>query len=475
MKPSVKSVSPSTHTHDANNRRYLIRYFLVAAMLATICCSPTPAQNLCSDTPTTYPCVDRPKTGDTYVTGKLGKTPENNAAIVLKVDNNTPPGISTTLNTDGTFKISGLSALKKDSKVNVTQTVPPAAAGVAPATRTTGDVSVVDDPDDSQTTVILIAGWEQAGYSSLAQYGNPFVNVFIEGLREHTISAWGRVRLLSAPQPATQGIVSTFADPTGQITTKSFSDVGQAMDFLIGPRLNLGPHWSAIAEFGATTPLSSQNVAVSYVVPPQGTAECTTLGTRFSSANGYNPGLMLAPAGAGTCLVNGYKDIAFSNQDRSNFYLKYGAGFRTSYPFKCNGTSTGKSPCSPAYGVLDLTLGQDESVTGGYLRSVVFKMDGILPIQLGDASWLYVFGSVYMRLNRNQDLSPLILTTATGLTIPSPTVAVLPLRQPNRDYYRLGVGINLSQVFCKFSTSACANKGTGDTKNPASNKPQKAL
>ena len=62
-------------------------------------------------------------------------------------------------------------------------------------------------PDES-TTWIFIGGVEQASYSSLSQNSNAFVNVSIQG-PDHWISGWGRVRLLSAPQPSTQGIVST--------------------------------------------------------------------------------------------------------------------------------------------------------------------------------------------------------------------------------------------------------------------------
>jgi hypothetical protein len=72
-------------------------------------------------------------------------------------------------------------------------------------------------------------------------------------------------------------------------------------------------------------------------------------------------------------------------------------------------------------------------------------------------SWLYLFGSAYMRLAKNQNYSPLILNTATGVTVPSSTVTVLPLEQPNRDYYRLGVGLNINQLFCKAFSTGCNN------------------
>lgn len=418
------------------------------------------AQNTCDKK--AAPCLDQPYEGQTRVTGtwtaKGAAAPAAGAEakVILRI-NDTPIGNPATINSDGTFSFTSLSALNSYNTIEVVQSPPPTGGAVV---LTTGKVQVQHASQPSGTTVILIGGVEQSGYSSLGQNSNPFVNVYIEGPSKNRLTGWGRVRLLSAPQPSTQGIFSTFTDPTGQLTTQSYSKVGESMDFVVGPTLKLIPHWSLITEFGATTPLSSQTVTLTYVAPSPGTAECSTMVNRFSAKNGYTPGLVAAPAGSSTCLLGGYTDVAFSNQDRSNFLLKYGGGFRTSYPFACTGGTT-TTPCSSSYGVLDLTLGQDESVTRGLLRSVVFKMDGLLPIPTGNSDWLYVFGSVYMRLNRNQNNSPLILNTATGVTVPSPTVIVLPLLQPDRDYFRLGVGINLSQIFCKISTSGCPNKTTG--------------
>jgi hypothetical protein len=413
----------------------------------------------CSEKTAKLPCLSPVSTADRSVTGYavIGST------IDVKLDQ-IDKGHPTVDPDTGKFS-SDLPSLTKGQTITATQLTPPPAEGSKPASATVAApapaASTGDTSSQSKTTVVLIGGWEQAGYSSLAQYGNPFVNVFIDGPSSHILTGWGRVRLLSAPQPSTQGIVSTFTNPTGQLTTQSYAQVGQALDYVIGPEFRI-PHsyWSVIADFGATTPFSSQNVALTYVAPAPGTVECTTLVNRFSAQKGYSPGLVAAPPGSTTCLQGGYTDVAFSNQDRSNFLLKYGGGFRTSYPFTCTGGTVAK-PCSNSYGILDLTFGQDEAVTGGYLRSVVFKIDGVLPIPLGNASWIYVFGSAYMRLNGNQNLSPLILQTATGVTIPAPTVIVLPLRQPNRDYYRLGVGINLSQIFCQLSASGCPNKSTG--------------
>ena len=310
--------------------------------------------------------------------------------------------------------------------------------------------------DNGTTAVIAIAGVEQSGYSSLGQQTTPFVEFSLLGPLAKRWGGWGRVRLLGAPQPSTQGIVSTFTDPTGQLTTQDYSKVGESLDFVFGSAWKItelasaGKGWSVITGVGSTTPLSSQAVALTYKAPGPGTIECTTLTSRFTVQNGYAPGLTQAPSGSATCLAGGYTDVAFSNQDRSSFIRKWEVGLRTSAPSTCSSESS----CPTAYGVLDLTVGQDEAITRGLLRHFVVKLDGVYPISIsGNQTFLYIYGSVYLRTSRNQDLSPLILQTETAsVSVPSATVIVLPLQQPDRDFYRLGVGLDLHQVFCKMFT-----------------------
>jgi hypothetical protein len=100
--------------------------------------------------------------------------------------------------------------------------------------------------------------------------------------------------------------------------------------------------------------------------------------------------------------------------------------------------------------MLDATIGQDAAVTRGLVRHFVAKADGVLPVP-ATKNFVYLFGSVYTRLKRNQDYAPLILAAETNKpTLPSAAVVILPLKQPDRDFFRIGVGLNLAQVFSKF-------------------------
>jgi hypothetical protein len=267
-----------------------------------------------------------------------------------------------------------------------------------------------------------------------------------------------------------------------------------------------------IGGFGATTPLSSQAVTVGYAVPTFGTNECTQLHQRFTSQNGYNPALPAAgtvtttttvgsnaptvgpavnfcsilpiPSSASTSAGGvsiktttdntAITNIAFSPQDRSSFLLKYALGVRlinrwhSGSSNRCSSAAPGdhagdgpgdnftNGPCTRS--IVDFTFGQDQAITGGYLRRVVFKSDAILPIP---KSGIYFFASAAIRLRPNQDLSPLILastpvssgtgtTTPGTVTVPSPSVFVLPLKQSDRDFYRIGIAFDLAKILPKL-------------------------
>lgn len=349
----------------------------------------------------------------------------------------------------------------------------------------------------------VIGGVEQAGLSAQPNQTNAFLRAFTRsGPLKGSISAWGTIRLLGAPEASsTANVISAVADPSGVLVTKNFATVGSAIDYIAGVEwapdifhnYSHGGQFSTsfIAGFGATTPLSAQNLVLAYTVPPLNTVECGQLQTRFTLKNGYNPfpvpGMVGTLPGTTTpntsCLFNTagtaanppansgtpIQTLAFTNQDRFNFLVKYGAGvrlitrFHTGSSLVCGDAKSydpERGPCER--GVIDFIVGQDEAITGGYLRRFVFKIDGVHPLPIAGSKILYLFGNVSLRFTRNHDLPPLILQSAAldPLTKNGPTssVFVLPLKQPDRDFYRYGVGLNLTEIFAKLSSKATDDK-----------------
>ena len=369
------------------------------------------------------------------------------------------------IDSKGSFTVTGIAA-KTAQKVSaqIVEVDPQGATQKIEAISSAVEVPASSDASLSGFRYIFIAGVEEASYSSLGLATEPFVQAYIEG-NEHRYrffkwtAPWGKIRLLAAPQPSTNGIGSTFTDPTGTITKQDFTKIGQAVDLIGGIQKfasGEGPDHTRvglIAWAGTTTPLSSQDVAYEFKAPDVSTAECKQLLTRFTPATGYTPGLVADPTGK-TCLTNNgtaVTDIAFANQDRSSFLFKWGAGVRLVGTQTCTGD---RASCLPALAMLDATIGQDASVTRGLVRHFVAKADGVLPIA-ATKNFVYLFGSIYSRLERNQNYPSLILAAETNKpTLPNASVVVLPLQQPDRDFFRIGVGLNLSQVFSKFSGSS---------------------
>jgi hypothetical protein len=301
----------------------------------------------------------------------------------------------------------------------------------------------------------FIGGAEQSGYSSDNIDTNAFVSAFFRSgyfhpEKERAIAIWGRIRLLSAPQQSAPNIISTFTNASGQITQSSLSSVGTVTDYSLGGEYRL---WqedslnqttsriSLIAGIGETTPLNTATPSI-FNAPAATTAECANFLhenlTLTSGSSLSTPGCI-----ENTAAGAAYKYIAYTQQKRTDFFFKYGAGVRLSRVFPARGSGG-----SPYADLLDITLGQDQSITGGKTAGMVFRLDGQYALPYGSLSSIYFFGSSSVRLRENQNLTTITLAPATGApTLPDPTVLVLPTAQPNRDFYRIGVGLNLIDLF----------------------------
>jgi hypothetical protein len=120
------------------------------------------------------------------------------------------------------------------------------------------------------------------------------------------------------------------------------------------------------------------------------------------------------------------------------------------------------NPCERGY--IDFTLGQDASITGGSFRHLVATVDSIYPLPVPSINFLYIFGSLSERLHKlPPSQTPLVLQlpAATGPNSPPPTpnaqILVLPLTQPDRDFYRFGIGVSLNQIFTALTKPKTAS------------------
>jgi len=355
---------------------------------------------------------------------------------------------------------------------------------------------------DDAFEYMFLGGVEQSDLSAQSSITQGFYDLSLrEPFNDHGPAGWFRSRYLGMPSSSsTQNIVAAATNPTGTLTASNLPQSVMAVDYILGFEFhdfsfnnskgaaNEGKSTiSPIMGFGATTPLSASTIVSGFAVPAYGTNECNQLQQRFISPRGYSPvlpgpgiydskgdiGCVVQPNSAGTTSNSApgtqITDIGFSNEDRSSFLLKWGAGIRITDRWgadpKDKTTACHTSPgCARL--TADITIGQDQAITGGQLRKFVLKTDAVIPILKTGA---YFFGAADNRLERNTTLSPLILSpvtlatntatstcsaSSTTVCYPSSSVFILPYKQQNRDYYRIGIGIDAAKILTKLFPSA---------------------
>lgn len=256
--------------------------------------------------------------------------------------------------------------------------------------------------------------------------------------------AWGTVRVTTVPLPSSTTIGTLISEFGTVVSNLKVSEVAQAVEFLAGgeyrlfsrkkprPAFPFGSFdnstanrftLSLIAGGGAITPINPKDTLEIFKVSPDA------------------PGL--PPQAIG-------KDfIAFVSPDRDRFFRQYYAGLRAqTYYFNAQNDDI---PLNRFPATLDLTFGQNESVTGGRLRGGVLRLEGFFPLPYEGMKFINLFGTAIIRLSRTQITDPLLLEPApAGTTVPAANAIVLTIPQVNRDYYKIGVGIDFMSAVKKL-------------------------
>ncbi len=306
---------------------------------------------------------------------------------------------------------------------------------------------------------------------------------------------WLNPRITSLPKAADFSSLSTISE-TGSFFTNfsskgSVSDIAQGFDVngglefaLLKPRDGI-PWWgeyvntqarlgiSVIGGAGISTPFSVDNTDILSQVnqgicdafkAPAGTAvsDKTRLVCTFPSGStspvivAPNPAFDATNPASPATVQDSFID--FFTPERSRFFRRYYAGFRLKTYFfspdvrgDCN---NGRKVCDAPYdifpGIIDLTLGQDEAVSSGKFRRPLLRAEGVYPLPFYPG--LHIFGSFYTSWGGDQADAPLnsfsVNSPANGASNDFNTFRfATPLL--NRDYFRIGVGVDLIQVFKK--------------------------
>lgn len=354
-----------------------------------------------------------------------------------------------------------------------------------------------------------ILGIEQAGASSADSESSPFLDFFFttplkfsEGEvltnpdgtqmmengkpkrapRVPTFGAWAQARFSSTPQQTSafavfpSNFVNQATDPTKVV------DLVQSFDFLAGIEyrafnadgwiLTLIPgvkqRTSLYFTFGggAISPLAARKESAQiFKVPP----------AAIPAMDG-KPEVPAHPQRAeflrrfGDPKANTY--VGFVPLERDRFFRQYYVGLRLKTHYCEDDACRLFRNRFPS--IVDIAFGQNEAVTGGRLtaqitdpitgvtkrrRAWVGRVDAFFPLPFREANFLYLYGTVLMKLGGApvNITTPLFLDEAGGevhifdANVYIPPANLQPTRH-DRDYYKIGIGVNLTDLFNRNKT-----------------------
>jgi hypothetical protein len=193
---------------------------------------------------------------------------------------------------------------------------------------------------------------------------------------------------------------------------------------------------SLIAAYGGTTPIVPKDFISTFKMPAKDTDAYDRLRRQFGSELDRRPNAT---------------HVSFVPGDRQRFWRQYYAGLRIqSHFYQWNG-----APSSVPMRTVDLLFGQNETVTGGRWRGSVVRIDFFQPIaDFTSGVTIYVFGTASFKpsVERGANaealvLNPLPESERSSFNLTAPTTLLLTAPPSNRDFFRIGVGIDLKRVF----------------------------
>ena len=294
-----------------------------------------------------------------------------------------------------------------------------------------------------------IAGYHQAGASSSDFVQNFFFDFFAmrglgnyEKVYEANWNLWGNVRIASSPQQVTTP-VAEFAVGVGEKIGKlKVNELAQSAEFQAGlerkirlwnqggRKRMLGFVGFLGASGGFTNPTLNSSTLV-YKRPGDNDPQYTLFHNRYPTAT--------------TSLVG------FVPPDRQRFYRQYGGGLRLS-------TFDTNAPYAPP-GTFLLTIGQDESITGGRFHGATGRIDVFYPLPVGKRDgrykFLFLFATGSFAFSKDGNETPLALEKAVEGDNKQPVplydkrVSIVTIGS-SRDTYRIGVGIDFVNLLSSW-------------------------
>jgi hypothetical protein len=320
---------------------------------------------------------------------------------------------------------------------------------VRPGDRQRVNLEIEDRPASLLARTII--GYDQSGAAAAKHEQNYFLDFFVSKsfpFRQkinpdfgERLRLWGDFRINSIPQSG-EATVGDFAGGFAtQVSGLHIKDVARVFEFLGGVEYRLTGNNALWPSFDRKT---KQKFSLSFigafgsVTPVDPLEKAPTVFKVFDAAPGLPPA------------AKGKEFVAFVPTDRDRFFRQYYAGLRVqTFFFNKYNVPMQRFPAQ-----FDLTVGQNEFVTGGRYHGPVIRMESFFPLPYENAKFINLFASATMIPGRPTIGTPLVLQPAPdGTIVPGANVALISVPQPNRDYYRIGFGIDAIALFQKLLQS----------------------
>ncbi|MFN0109939.1 MAG: putative Ig domain-containing protein [Blastocatellia bacterium] len=312
-------------------------------------------------------------------------------------------------------------------------------------------LSIEDRPASLLTRAVV--GYQQAGAASTAFEQSYFFDLFVSQALPfkqkidpdfgESWRAWGAIRAVSAPQSDNVTIADLSANFVTKVSELKANEAARVFDYLGGVEFRLPgfknrsllPSFdrqtkqkftlSLIASAGFITPTNPTEIE------PKTYKISEAYRTRFKNEVGTGSGLLKGNE------LDGKDYVSFLPMDRDRFFRQYYAGIRMqTFFFNRHDVPIQRFPVQ-----LDLQYGINEYVTSGRVRGGVLRLDGYFPLPYDSLNFINLFGTAIVRPVRSKIEKTLILEEVSGKFFDDKT-AMLPVSQFNRDYYRVGIGID---------------------------------
>jgi hypothetical protein len=326
------------------------------------------------------------------------------------------------------------------------------------------------DIEDRPVSLLVrnIIGYDQSGAAAAKHSQSYFFDFYVSHsfpFRQtinpdfgERLRVWGDFRINSVPQSGDVTITNFAGEgfATG-VKNLKVKDVARVFEFLAGVELRLTGNNALYPSYGIDQG-TKQKLSLSLigafgsVTPIDPLESAPTIFKVFDDA----PGLPLT--------AKGKEFVAFVPSDRDRFFRQYYVGLRGQLFFfnKYN------VPLQRPPAQFDVTVGQNEYVTGGRLHGPVFRVEGFFPLPYEKAKFISLFATAQMIPGRPNIATPLILQPAPDtVTVPAANVALIAVPQPNRDHYRIGIGFDTIPLLKKILAPGVPNTGGGNAATPS--------